>query len=72
MVDQLLGVELERKIVWVEAQIWVAWGEICASQAPFTINLIHVRVEPLCLAKHQNRQAFPENRLLVASVRRYP
>ena len=34
MVDQVLGVELERKIVWVEAQIWVAWGEICASRAP--------------------------------------
>jgi len=25
---------LERKIVWAEAQIWVAWGEICASGAP--------------------------------------
>jgi len=25
---------LERKIVWAEAQIWAAWGEICASGAP--------------------------------------
>jgi len=31
--NQVLGVAW-RKIVWAEAQIWAAWGEICASGAP--------------------------------------
>ncbi len=59
MVDQVLGVELERKIVWVEAQIWVAWGEICASRAPNDFS----RPSEMCLSSSNGTAVEPQKPL---------